>query len=103
MSFTYDDAVLIYQQARNPNYRRPAMSKQLPPDPDGMNDARAAWAGQSINLMSTLTGCEPGQEALGDLLCNIFHWGDRNGIAPDEMMNIVNEKLQMYRDETTDC
>ena len=74
--------------------------KKLPPDPDGMNEKRALWADACIHLMSRQTGCEPGQQALGDLLCNIFHWGDRHGIAPKEIQNIFTSRYQLYREET---
>ena len=73
---------------------------KLPPDPDEMNDDRAMWADACINLMADMTGCERGQEALGDLVCNLFHWGDRNGITPDEMWAIFESRREMYRQET---
>jgi len=76
------------------------MTTKLPPDPDGMNDKRADWAGECISLMSEMTGCEDGQEALGDLVCNLFHWGDRNGIPPDEMWALFESRRRMYGDET---
>jgi hypothetical protein len=79
---------------------KPTTKPTLPPDPDNMNDDRAAWADVCIHLMSELTGCEPGQEALGDLMCNLFHWGDRNGITPDEMVNLFMSRKRMYHDET---
>jgi hypothetical protein len=74
--------------------------KALPPDPDNMNDARAGWADACIELMSELTGCERGQEALGDLVCNLFHWGDRNGITPDELESIFASRRKLYNEET---
>jgi len=80
--------------------KRNKAPRQLPPDPDGMNDKRAMWAGECIDCMSDLTGCEPGQEALGDLVCNLFHWGDRNGIPPDEMWALFESRRRMYGDET---
>ena len=57
------------------------MPRELPPDPDNLNDDRAHWAGVCIDSMADLTGCEQGQEALGDLLTNMFHWCDRNGLG----------------------
>lgn len=72
----------------------------LPPDPDGMNEERALWADACIDLMSTQTGCEPGQEALGDLLCNIFHWGDRHGFSNDEIKAIFDSRFRLYKEET---
>src|SRR5580765_3673833 len=90
-----------YRQSSRLEGEYPMTTKpQLPPDPDGMNDDRAAWADECIYLMSELTGCEPGQEALGDLMCNLFHWGDRNGITPDEMVNLFMNRKQMYHEET---
>jgi hypothetical protein len=84
----------------SPKEKRNKARRQLPPDPDGMNDERAMWAGACINLMSEQTGCEPGQEALGDLLCNLFHWGDRNGFTNDEIKAIFESRFKMYKDET---
>lgn len=72
----------------------------LPPDPDSMNERRAAWAGECIARLSELTGAEYGQEALGDLVCNLFHWGDRNGIPANEMQNIFASRFRMYQEET---
>jgi len=73
---------------------------KLPPDPDNMNEERAAWAGACIQAMSDMTGCEPGQEALGDLVCNLFHWGDRNGFSNNDILNIFESRYDMYRQET---
>jgi hypothetical protein len=73
---------------------------KLPGDPDGLNNDRAAWAGACIQLMSDMTGCEPGQEALGDLLCNLFHWGDRNNITPQELQDLFTTQFRLYREET---
>ena len=56
------------------------MRRALPPDPDRMNELRAEWAGECIEHMAEITGCEGGKEAAGDLLCNYFHWCDRQGI-----------------------
>jgi hypothetical protein len=49
----------------------------LPPDPDGMNDDRSAWAGTALALFMQLTGTEH-EDALGDLLADLMHWADRN-------------------------
>jgi hypothetical protein len=75
------------------------MPRELPPDPDNLNDDRAHWAGVCIDSMADLTGCEQGQEALGDLLTNMFHWCDRNGLA-GEMPNLFARAHRMYTDET---
>jgi hypothetical protein len=50
----------------------------LPPDPDGMNDDRSAWAGTALALFMQLTGTEE-EDALGDLLADLMHWADRKG------------------------
>jgi hypothetical protein len=71
--------------------------RRLPPDPEEMNDDRAAWAGECISLMSEITGCEDGQEAAGDLLANYFHWCDRNGL---DMEMMIERARACYRDET---
>ena len=72
---------------------------KLPPDPDDMNDDRAEWVASCLAIMSKTTGCEYGREALGDLLCNMFHWCDRNGLA-GEMPNIFAGAAENYRQET---
>lgn len=73
-------------------------TKSLPPDPDGMNEARAAWADGCLNTMAGASGCERGKEALGDMLCNCFHWCDRNGLDMDEM---IERARSNYKAETT--
>jgi len=49
----------------------------LPPDPDGMNDKRASWAGSALAVFMRDTGTED-EDALGDLLADLMHWCDRN-------------------------
>lgn len=48
----------------------------LPPDPEGMNDTRAAWADTAIRAFQEATGTD--DDALGDLLTDLMHWSDRN-------------------------
>ena len=55
---------------------------QLPPDPEGMNDSRAAWAGQAIHHFALTTGTDK-EDALADLLADILHWCDRQQISFD--------------------
>jgi hypothetical protein len=50
---------------------------KLPPDPEEMNDKRAAWAGSSLRTFIDETGVDQ-EDALGDLLCNLMHWSDRH-------------------------
>lgn len=49
----------------------------LPPDPEGMNDGRAAWAGAALRHFQSATGTDDG-DALTDLLGDLLHWCDRN-------------------------
>jgi hypothetical protein len=72
-------------------------AKGLPPDPEDMNDARAEWAGECIALFSEITGSENGQEAMGDLLADMFHWCDRNGLDMEQMFDSAR---RCYREET---
>jgi hypothetical protein len=54
------------------------MKPGLPPDPDGMNDDRSAWAGAALVIFMQVTGTEEA-DALGDLLADLMHWADRKG------------------------
>lgn len=56
--------------------------RKLPPDPEGMNDKRAAWAGVALKAFCTETGADL-EEALGDLLTDLMHWADRNSFDMD--------------------
>jgi hypothetical protein len=49
----------------------------LPPDPEGINDNRAAWAGIAVRAFQAETGTD-NENALGDLLADMMHWSDRN-------------------------
>lgn len=51
---------------------------QLPPDPENMNDARAARAAAALQHFQIAT-CADDQDAVRDLLCDLMHWCDRNG------------------------
>jgi hypothetical protein len=50
--------------------------RKAPPDPEGMNDKRAAWAGAALATFITQTGTD--EDAVGDLLVDLMHWCDRN-------------------------
>jgi hypothetical protein len=58
------------------------MSSKLPPDPEGMNDARAEWANEAIKTFMAKTGTDL-EDSLGDLLCDLLHWSDRNNFDFD--------------------
>jgi hypothetical protein len=69
---TWDDiAERVHEQ-----YPDPA-DRQLPPDPEGKNDDRAAWALHAIKAFQEATGTEI-EDALPDLLCDLMHWADRS-------------------------
>lgn len=48
-------------------------------DPDNMNKDRAEWAGHAVEQFQRLTGCD-GDDAFGDLLCDLMHYADARGI-----------------------
>lgn len=57
---------------------------KLPPDPEEMNDARAEWAGAAIDAFAVITNMafagEDDETILSDLLADLHHWCDRNGV-----------------------
>jgi hypothetical protein len=53
------------------------MTKRLPPDPENMNADRAEWAAAALRYFQCATGADY-DDALGDLLCDLMHWSDRN-------------------------
>lgn len=76
---------------------KPRKSK-LPPDPEGMNDRRAAWADSALASFSADTGSGR-DEAIGDLICNLIHWCDRNNFDFD---SVLVRARNYYIEETTD-
>ena len=68
----------------------------LPPDPEGMNETRAGWADDCIAHFMGSTGAELG-DALSDLLCNLMHWCDRNGL---QFENELERAAKHYAQET---
>lgn len=74
----------------------------LPPDPDKMNDDRAEWAGAAVSTFEQqvylVPNCEPKQTILGDLLANLMHWCDRNGVDFNQALQVGREH---YMEETT--
>jgi hypothetical protein len=51
-------------------------SQPLPPDPDGRNHDRAAWAKVALDAFMRETGTDL-EDALYDLLCDLMHLSDR--------------------------
>lgn len=64
------------------NHRNPLHKvTELPPDPEDMNDQRAEWAAGTLVHFRTKEGrCDEG-DALSDLLSDIAHHCDREGIS----------------------
>jgi hypothetical protein len=52
------------------------MKLKLPPDPDGQNDDRAAWAKAALLAFMAQTGADL-EDSLCDLLCDLMHLSDR--------------------------
>lgn len=71
----------------------------LPPDPDGMNDRRAAWAGRAIAAFREATGTDE-EDALGDLLADLIHWSDRSNF---DFELALDRARGHYAAETTAC
>jgi hypothetical protein len=62
------------------------MTRKLPPDPEHMNDDRAAWAAAALTTFMQCTGTDL-EDALGDLLANLMHWSDRNNYDFDAALD----------------
>jgi hypothetical protein len=54
-----------------------SIKKQLPPDPDGMNDDRAEWGSRALQAFQIATGSDR-FDLLSDLLCDLMHLCDRD-------------------------
>jgi hypothetical protein len=74
------------------------MTKPLPPDPENMNDARAEWAAAALRHFQCTTGADD-EDALGDLLCDLMHWSDRNTFDFEAAMAHAR---MLYKDETAE-
>ena len=66
-----------YETLRKCDARERHSARQLPPDPDNMNADRAEWAAAALRHFQCTTGTDY-EDALGDLLCDLMHWCDRN-------------------------
>lgn len=75
------------------------MARSLPPDPEGMNDARAAAAELALLAFSDATGCDQ-EDALADLLCNLRHWADRNQV--ESFVDALQRSSLHYSAETAE-
>lgn len=73
--------------------RRP----ELPADPDGKNEDRAAWAGAALAKFMELTETDL-EDAVGDLLTDLMHWSYRNNYDFDAALDRARFH---YESETT--
>jgi hypothetical protein len=73
-------------------------TREVPPDPDELNDDRAVWAEVALAAFAAETGCDRA-DALPDLLCDLLHWCDRTGVSfADELERARGH----YRVETSE-
>ena len=70
----------------------------LPPDPDGMNDERAAGGKAALEVFQDLTRTEA-IDAIGDLLSDLMHLCDRTDVF-GEFEAALRRARMHYRDET---
>lgn len=54
-------------------------AKPLPPDPENMNNDRAEYAAAALRHFQCTTGSDY-DDSLTDLLGDLMHWSDRNGV-----------------------
>lgn len=73
-----------------------AKPKQLPPDPEGQNFNRAAWADVGLRAFQEETKTDD-EDLLSDLLCDLMHWADRSG---EDFEGRLERARRAYREET---
>lgn len=69
----------------------------LPPDPDGINQDRAAWAEGAFKSYRDTTTCDT-EDAPGHLLCDLMHWCDRNDVV---FLDLLARAIRSYDAETS--
>lgn len=70
------------------------------PDPDGMNDERAGWAGAALAEFQKVVHCDDEDLAV-DFLVDLMHWCDRNSVhAFDDALRLARDH---YEAETTEA
>ncbi|MFZ4602989.1 MAG: hypothetical protein ACOYM8_11075 [Caulobacterales bacterium] len=72
-------------------------SLPLPPDPDGLNASRAAWAFVALRAFSDACRTD-WEDALTDLLCDLMHLADR---APEFDFGLALERAQRHYEAET--
>lgn len=73
------------------------MTNPLPGDPENMNSDRASWASAALREFQRVTGTDD-EDRLGDLLCDLMHWCDRNDLDFDAALSRAR---MHYEAETT--
>jgi hypothetical protein len=63
------------------------------PDPDGMNDSRAACAANAIEQFAQTTGSND-EGVLSDLLADLMHWSDRRNMPFDRELARAREHYE---------
>jgi hypothetical protein len=87
---------IIYASAEHRALPFARMSMNLPPDPDSLNDIRADQAAVAIEAYKIDYEKTPESKfALADLMCNLRHWADRNGIDWAEALENATENYEL--------
>jgi hypothetical protein len=78
--YNMDDAEHIVNcvNSHEEQHGSPRTGRCLPPDPEGKNFDRAAWADKAISAFRRESGTDL-EDALPDLLADFMHWSDRAG------------------------
>ena len=73
----------------------------IPPDPEMMNDKRAAWAWKALEAFMDVTGTEPA-DAIADLLCDLMHACDRFRDEIGGFEEQLDRAREFYREEISE-
>jgi hypothetical protein len=91
------DTIRVHRDWMYPLGELVAELKALPPDPENMNNDRAEWAASALRQFQCVTGTDY-EDSLGDLLCDLMHWCDRNNF---DFGLALNRARGHYEAETT--
>jgi hypothetical protein len=85
---------------------RQLVEKPLPPDPEEMNNQRARMAAIALAAFADEAGLTDSRDniecALGDLLCDLMHWCDRQPLADHyDFQTMLQHALRHYAEETS--
>lgn len=73
-----DDSLAVCPECDHDGPLAGFRDRGLPPDPEGMNDRRAEWAGHALAAFMSQTGTDY-DSGTADLLCDLMHLADRDG------------------------